>query len=74
MQAEELRDVFEEVNGSKECLQRCVSAMGGTFSKAQISRQLKAMSLRKNHLTSGQVCFLALLCLPNCCVLLYMTD
>lgn len=48
--------MFEEVNGHKDCLQQCVTGMGGAFSKAQISRQLKHMGLKKNRLTPAQVC------------------
>lgn len=48
--------MFEEVNGHKDCLQQCVTGMGGAFSKAQISRQLKSMGLKKNRLTPAQVC------------------
>ncbi len=55
MQACELREVFEEVNGKKECLQQCVTAMLGAFKKSQISRQLKAMGLKRNRLTESQV-------------------
>ena len=55
LQAEELKDIFEEVNGHKDCLQRCISGMGGAYSKAQISRQLKSMGLKKNKLTQAQV-------------------
>ncbi|KAL0032107.1 hypothetical protein WJX77_005423 [Trebouxia sp. C0004] len=53
-QACELREVFEEVNGKKDCLQRCVTAMPGAFKKSQISRQLKAMGLKRNRLTEPQ--------------------
>ncbi|KAL0021485.1 hypothetical protein WJX79_010302 [Trebouxia sp. C0005] len=53
-QATELREVFEEVNGKKDCLQRCVTAMPGSFKKSQISRQLKAMGLKRNRLTESQ--------------------
>ena len=56
MQATELKDMFEEVNGMKDCLQRCVTGMAGAFKKSQISRQLKAMGLKRNRLTQSQVC------------------
>ena len=39
----------------KDCLQRCVTGMAGTFKKSQISRQLKAMGLKRNRLTQSQV-------------------
>ena len=72
MQAEELKDIFEEVNGWKDCLQRCMAGMGGSFSKAQISRQLKAMGLKKNRLTQAQVsrccCFAVHLIVMNRCM------
>ncbi len=55
VQACELREVFEEVNGKKDCLERCVTAMPGAFKKSQISRQLKAMGLKRNRLTESQV-------------------
>ena len=55
MQATELQDMFEEVNGMKDCLQRCVTGMAGVFKKSQISRQLKAMGLKRNILTRSQV-------------------
>lgn len=55
MQAVELQDIFEEVNGMKDCLQRCVTGMAGTFKKSQISSQLKAMGLKRNRLTHSQV-------------------
>ena len=55
MQADELKDIFEEVNGLKDCLQRCVTGMEGKFKKSQISRQLKAMGLKRNRLTDNQV-------------------
>ena len=55
MQAGELQEIFEEVNGMKDCLQRCVTGMAGTFKKSQISRQLKAMGLKRNKLTPSQV-------------------
>lgn len=47
--------MFEEVNGMKDCLQRCVTGMAGAFKKSQISRQLKAMGLKRNRLTHSQV-------------------
>ncbi|KAL3161372.1 hypothetical protein ABBQ32_010265 [Trebouxia sp. C0010 RCD-2024] len=53
-QARELQEIFEEVNGMKDCLQRCVTGMAGTFKKSQISRQLKAMGLKRNRLTHSQ--------------------
>ena len=46
------------MNGHKDCLQRCISGMPGAFSKAQISRQLKSMGLKKNKLTQAQVSFI----------------
>jgi len=55
VQAGELREVFEEVNGKKDCLQRCVTAMPGAFKKSQISRQLKVLGLKRNRLTESQV-------------------
>ena len=55
MQGAELKDMFEEVNGMKDCLQRCVTGMAGAFKKSQISRQLKAMGLKRNRLTHSQV-------------------
>ena len=55
MQAAELQDMFEEVNGMKDCLQRCVTGMAGAFKKSQISRQLQAMGLKRNRLTHSQV-------------------
>lgn len=61
LQATELKDIFEEVNGMKDCLQRCVTGMGGAFKKSQISCQLKAMALERNRLTDSQVL--------SCCVL-----
>ena len=71
LQATDLKDMFEEVNGMKDCLQRCVTGMGGAFKKSQISRQLKAMGLKRNRLTDSQVlpCS-AVLCpaAPNCAV------
>ena len=54
-QAAELKDMFEEVNGMKDCLQRCVTGMGPPFKKSHISRQLKAMGLKRNRLTDAQV-------------------
>lgn len=59
MQASELKEVFEEVNGKKDCLQRCVTGMAGAFKKSQISRQLRAMGLKRNRLTEDQVCISA---------------
>lgn len=50
-----MKEIFEEVNGLKDCLQRCVTGMAGAFKKSQISRQLKAMGLRRNRLTDSQV-------------------
>lgn len=55
MQASELKEVFEEVNGKKDCLQRCVTGMAGAFKKSQISCQLRAMGLKRNRLTEDQV-------------------
>lgn len=54
--------MFEEVSGHKDCLQRCIIGMGGAFSKAQISRQLKIMGLKKNKLTLAQVCIASCKC------------
>lgn len=54
-QANELKEIFEEVNGMKDCLQRCVTGMPGAFKKSQISRQLKLMGLKRNRLTDAQV-------------------
>ena len=53
LQANELKEIFEEVNGLKDCLQRCVTGMGGAFKKSHISRQLKAMGLKRNRLTDS---------------------
>ncbi len=55
MQATELKEMFEEVNGMKDCLQRCMTGMAGAFKKSQISRQLKTMGLKRNRLTDSQV-------------------
>ena len=50
-----LQAAFEACNGSKDCLARCVAALGGAWSKAQVSRQLKAMRLVRGKLTDAQV-------------------
>lgn len=60
--------MFEEVNGMKDCLQRCVTGMAGAFKKSQISRQLKAMGLKRNRLTHSQVSSLpalSIICYTN---------
>ena len=55
LQAQQLQEVFEQCNGQKDCLQQCLDAMGGSFKKGHITRQLKAMGLKRNRLTEDQV-------------------
>lgn len=54
-QVEQLRAEFERCNGHKDCLDRLTLELGGQWKKGQISRQLKAMGLRKDRFTPGQV-------------------
>ncbi len=54
-QSEELSAAFELHNGKKECVDLVTLAMGGAFTRRQVSQQMRRLGLKRNKMVPAQV-------------------